>query len=367
MAPLFFLSALLFITVGWTAAVPTACNNSPDLCSQPYDMVTHLGAHDSPFLHNPSTQFSSFGNQCFNTLSQLDAGVRLLSTQVHVAANEQTGKRELHVCHTSCALFDAGALRDWLLEVRLWMDRNPNEVVTLLMVNMDGVDARELEGVYSEADIAHYGYVPLDIFKAPAPTTEKGSFWPTLGEMIESGQRLVTFVNPLKPDMENAPYLLDEFTFVWENNYETIDPSAFDCNPHRPSNNSTIEDMTSSGRLFLMNHFLYWQQAFQGIQVPDIRNINMTNGWQGPGALGEHMVRCGNELMRQPTFVLVDFFHVGPALDTIDIFNAVSHPVGRSEVMQELMDEHSQSLGVKPSVCLLLWLVVVVGVWNPLG
>lgn len=40
-----------------------ACNNSPDLCSRPYSAITHLGAHDSPFLRDASTKFSDSGNQ----------------------------------------------------------------------------------------------------------------------------------------------------------------------------------------------------------------------------------------------------------------------------------------------------------------
>lgn len=28
----------------------TACNNSPDLCNKSYGEITHLGAHDSPFV-----------------------------------------------------------------------------------------------------------------------------------------------------------------------------------------------------------------------------------------------------------------------------------------------------------------------------
>ena len=41
----------------------TACNNSPDLCSRSYSSITQLGAHDSAFLRDSSTGFSSSGNQ----------------------------------------------------------------------------------------------------------------------------------------------------------------------------------------------------------------------------------------------------------------------------------------------------------------
>ena len=40
-----------------------ACNNSPDLCSKTYGEISHLGAHDSPFVRDSSTSNSMFGDQ----------------------------------------------------------------------------------------------------------------------------------------------------------------------------------------------------------------------------------------------------------------------------------------------------------------
>ncbi|ORY11404.1 PLC-like phosphodiesterase [Clohesyomyces aquaticus] len=333
-----------------------ACNNSPNLCSKPYDMVTYLGAHDSPFLRDVSTSFSSFGNQYFNTTEQLDAGVRLVSAQVHVTKNETTGERGLHLCHTSCALFDAGLLRDWLYEIRVWMDKNLDEIVTILLVNSNGVDATELEGEYAKADIAHFGYTPPA--KRPPKSNDTNPTWPTLATMIDSGQRLVSFIAPLKTDTANAPYLVNEWDFVWENNYMVTNPSNFTCEPDRPEG-LTVASEKQSGRLFLMNHFLDWQQAF-GIQVPDTRNINTTNAWDGPGALGTHMLKCAGVMARQATFVLVDFFSVGPAIRAVDIFNQVSEPVGRKNVTGLVVDLaiHTNAAGALASFSGMMLAVV---------
>jgi hypothetical protein len=41
----------------------TACNNSPALCSKSYGEITHLGAHDSPFLQSSATGNSLAGDQ----------------------------------------------------------------------------------------------------------------------------------------------------------------------------------------------------------------------------------------------------------------------------------------------------------------
>tara|TARA_R110002003_G_scaffold97_7_gene7785 strand:- start:3230 stop:4333 length:1104 start_codon:yes stop_codon:yes gene_type:complete len=314
-----------------------ACNNSPALCSVSYDEVTHLGAHNSPFVRDTSTGWSSFGNQYFNTTVQLDAGVRLLTAQVHASSNPHTKAHELRLCHSSCALFDVGSFSDWLWEIRSWLDAHPSEVVTLVLVNFHFVDAREIEGEYARADVAHYGYVPSNITAAPPPSSEFNKTWPTLGEMIDRGERLVTFINALVPDKENAPYLLNEFDFLWENAYDVTTPSQFACMPDRPSNTTSIAETRSSGKLFFLNHLLYWQQAF-GIKLPDTRTIAETNSWDGEGGLGKHVRECADQVGKPPTFVLVDFFNVGPAIRVIDAFNKVRSPKGRINVMETIMD-----------------------------
>jgi hypothetical protein len=99
----------------------TACNNSPDLCSKSYGEITHLGAHDSPFVRDASTSNSLAGDQFYDTTTQLSAGVRLVTAQVH-KSNSQW-----RLCHTTCSLLDAGLLSDWLKKIKTWLDENPNE------------------------------------------------------------------------------------------------------------------------------------------------------------------------------------------------------------------------------------------------
>lgn len=132
------------------ASAQNACNNSPDLCTRPYNNITYLGAHNSPFLRNKETSFSTSGNHYYNTTTQLDAGVRLLSGQVHKANG--TGNDAWHLCHSSCDLLDAGTLENWLSEIKTWMDANTNDVVTLLLVNSDNASPADLGGVFSSSD-----------------------------------------------------------------------------------------------------------------------------------------------------------------------------------------------------------------------
>ncbi|KAI1505528.1 PLC-like phosphodiesterase [Biscogniauxia marginata] len=304
----------------------TACNNSPDLCSRSYNNITHMGAHDSSFLRDSSTGNSVAGNQYYNATVALDAGLRLLQAQVH----DKDGAIEL--CHTSCDLLDAGTLQDWLSTIKSWMDSNTNEVVTILLVNSDNKEASEFGTVFAASGIDEYGYTP------------SGTGWPTLQEMISANTRLVTFIASITAD-SSYPHLLNEFDYVFETAYEVTSLSGFNCTLDRPTSQTSASGAISAGLLPLMNHFAYNQLA-ASILIPDVSNIATTNSpsTSTTGALGLHAQNCNSEWGTKPTFVLVDFFNEGPAIDTADSMNGVSDPVGRQEVQTGATVEVSQGL-----------------------
>ena len=297
-------------------ATTTACNNSPDLCSRAYSNITQLGAHDSPFLNNASSSntitFSDAGNQNVNSVAQLTAGVRLLTAQVH------NNNGAWHLCHTSCSLLDAGTLSAWLSTIKTWMDGNPNDVVTILLVNSDDATAEDLNAEFEAANITSLGYQP------PSTTTALTT-WPTLQEMISNNTRLVTFVADLAPSTNTvAPYLLDEFTFVFENPYNVTSLSNFSCVADRPP--AVFEQTAaavSSGRLPLVNHFLDTSDGL-GIDVPDTANITTTNGQTGVGSLGAAASNCSAVYGKRPAFLLVDFFDEGYTLSVVNNLNGIS-------------------------------------------
>ena len=305
-----------------TSSTSTACNNSPSLCDRAYNDITYLGAHDSPFVRDAATDFSTSGNQYYNSTSQLSAGVRLLTAQVQLSSNDNS----LHVCHTSCLLLDAGPLSDWLGEVRSWMDSNPNEVVTILLVNEADASASDLAAAYQEAGIT------TSLAYTPSASTSGKQDWPTLKTLINRGARLLNFISSLS-DNSGAPYLMNEFTFIFENPYDVTSPSDFSCEANRPSNvaNNTQQAL-SDGMMPLMNHFLYNNSGL-GIQIPDNTYVSTTNApGGGIGNLGTAASRCKQTYGRAPTYILVDFFNVGPSISTVDRMNGVTAPVGRISV-----------------------------------
>ncbi|TVY32034.1 PI-PLC X domain-containing protein, partial [Lachnellula occidentalis] len=148
----------------------TACNNSPELCNRNYNNITHMGAHDSAFLRDESTGYTEAGNQFYNATVALSAGIRLLQAQVHL------NNGVLELCHTNCALLDGGSLATFLTQIKTWMDSNPNEVVTLLLVNSDDQEAATFGSIFNSTGISTYGYTPS--------STTAYTTWPTLQTLI---------------------------------------------------------------------------------------------------------------------------------------------------------------------------------------
>lgn len=234
----------------------------------------------------------------------------------------------LHLCHTSCSLLDAGPLSDFLTEIKSWMDKNPNDVVTILIVNSDNATPATLHQHFVAADVVKYTYTPPQ-------TTVPIQTWPTLQSLIAKNTRLITFVADIDASTTlaaNAQYLLNEFTFVFENPFEVTSATNFSCAADRPS---AVRGGTSSavatGRLSLVNHFLDISLAF-GIAVPDIANAHLTNANSGVvGNLGDSARECTTAFGKQPNFLLVDFFDQGNAIETVDKLNGITS-VGRRDV-----------------------------------
>jgi hypothetical protein len=245
--------------------------------------------------------------------------VRLVTAQVH----NSNGQWEL--CHTSCDLLDAGTLQAWLVEIKTWLDANPNDVVTVLLVNSDNATPTQFASEFVQSGIEPYAYVP------PSETTPpSGGTWPTLQELIDLKQRLIVFVASfsVSPTVGQT-YLMDEFYFIFENPFTNTNVSSFVCTPNRPSGLGDSQSAIATGRMSLINHFLDMDEIF-GIDVPNVDAINQTNSaGTALGDLGQAANACKEEYGKAPTFLLVDFFDQGPAIATVDTLNGVTNPVGR--------------------------------------
>jgi hypothetical protein len=261
----------------------TVCNGHAELCSRSFGNVTFVGAHDSYAIGNTLAS-----NQDQSITTQLDDGIRMLQMQAH----NESGIIKL--CHTSCSLYDGGTLEDYLKTVKSWLDANPNEVLSLLIVNIDNMPPSSFGAVFQSVGLDSVS------FKPPTASLARTA-WPTLGELIDANTRLLTFLDN-GADLTQVPYLIDEFTNIWETAFNVIDPN-FDCNINRTKASDT------STQMFLINHFL--DKILVGVPVPATDKLNVTNAVSGFGSLGAQVDTCVASQGRPPNFMLVDFYEYG--------------------------------------------------------
>ncbi|KAF9460129.1 PLC-like phosphodiesterase [Collybia nuda] len=263
----------------------TVCNGHAELCEKSYGSVSFVGAHDSYAI---GSRNMITVNQDQSITQQLNDGIRMLQMQAHLE------KGEIRLCHTSCQLFDGGNLQSFLGEVKAWLDANPNEVLSLLIVNIDNVAVAQYDSIFKAASLDTISFVP-EVSPVPA------SGWPTLGSMIDSGKRLVTFLDN-GAESGSVPYLLNEFTNVWETAFNVVDPNLFDCTVNRTKGDA-------ASQMYLINHFL--DKLLLGQPIPDVSKLNVTNAASGSGSLGAHVDACVTLNTRPPNFLLVDFYEFG--------------------------------------------------------
>lgn len=184
------LFATLATVARFTAAQTQACNGHAELCDRKYSNITFIGSHNSPFV-GPSVA----DNQGTSVADQLGQGVRFLQAQTHFENNT------IVLCHTLCALEDAGPLLNYLTTLKTFLDNNPNEVLTLLLTNQDGQPGTAYDAVFESSGIKNYAFTP-----AGNLTIDQ---WPTLGQLLSTGERLVVFMD--YPAAPLVPYILNEF------------------------------------------------------------------------------------------------------------------------------------------------------------
>jgi len=194
--------------------------------------------------------------------------------------------------------YQGGLLKDYLVKVKGWLDQNPNEVLTILIVNIDNQSAASIAAIYEAAGVSSISFVP-----SSQPLTYTA--WPTLASMIDSGKRLVTFLDN-SADTVTIPYLLDEFTNVWETPFDVL-TNDWPCTVNRTRGDSTTQ-------MYLINHFLFSLHDIAGAAssiAPDKASLPTTNAATGYGSLGQEVLNCRAAYQRPPTFLLVDFYNYG--------------------------------------------------------
>ncbi|KAI1809542.1 PLC-like phosphodiesterase [Poronia punctata] len=274
-------------------ADPPPCNNYVEFCTRKYSNITEVACHNSPFVAPNNIA----ANQEYDVKQQLDDGIRFLQAQIQWPANDT----QPHFCHTSCDVLDAGPITDWLTQVKEWVVRHPFDIVTILLGNGNYSVPSMYVTHIERSGILRYVYEPPYV---PMNLTS----WPTLTEMILSGQRVVMFMDYMANQTE-YPWLLDQFSQMWETPFDPTDQS-FPCDVQRPPDLARAD---AENRLSFANHNLNFNLSVLGVDllVPARTMLNVTNNATGTGSLGASANNCLEKWGRPPNFLNVDYYNAG--------------------------------------------------------
>jgi hypothetical protein len=261
-----------------TAAPPLSCNGSPELCGRPFDQVAVACTHNG--FANEEDGFWP-PNHLYSMTRQLEDGVRCLMIDLHYADDGTPS-----LCHGDC-FWGQRPLDAGLADIRAFLDGDPGAVVTLILENY--ISQADIEAAMAAGGL-------LELASAPAP----GAPWPTLGEMVAAGQRVVV----LGPDGgDDRPWLLDTWAEAFETDWNNQVRADLDCAVNRGS---------PGNPLFILNHFV-------ADPLPEPAQAATVN--YNPFFLARALA-CQAENEHIPNFVTVDFYSVGDVFDVVQSLNA---------------------------------------------
>jgi hypothetical protein len=255
-------------------------NGQPRLAERRYNEVAYATTHNA----NASAAHEYFfPNQMSNMRQQLDDGIRALMIDLHQADGE------VMFCHGDCRL-GKQSIGSGLGEIAGFLDAHPNEVVTLLLETYQ-IPAKTLARAFAESGLLKHAY-------AHTPDTP----WPTLREMVHTGQRLVVFTDR---DNDGYPWLHPMWDSLWDTPWNVSRIEDFSCMPSRG---------TQENDLFVLNHFI-----LNPLPLPHTAEaVNST------GVLLERALACWNDSRRIPNFVTVDYYELGDVVAVVEALNALA-------------------------------------------
>jgi hypothetical protein len=188
----------------------------------------------------------------------------------------------LYYCHTSCDILNVGTVESQLKTIADWVADHPYDVVTVLIGNGDLIDIEPYVAPIQDSGLGKYAYTPPKIPMALGD-------WPTLEELILTQKRVIIFMD-YNANQTSVPYVIDEFTNMWESTFSPTD-DAFPCNVQRPPGLSLAD---AQNRLYMANHNLNEEISLFGssLLVPNTVQINQTNAVSGNGSLGQMAQTC---------------------------------------------------------------------------
>ncbi|KAF9378217.1 hypothetical protein CPB97_009715 [Podila verticillata] len=291
----YILSAIALAATS-VSAQQQACNGYSALCAKPYNQLVSACTHNA-YAFNPLGGLAT--NQVNDIPTQLNDGIRAFMLDAYNLPSGATN--DIQLCHSTCVLLDGGPLSKTLGQIKSFMDKNPNEVITILWENAQNLAPARFQTVYAAAGLVAYSHAQ----------PKGNAVWPTLSQMISSGKRLVSFIDSGAD--ATVPWLMAEYDFVFETPYNIIKGSPYPCTIDRPKDQKKP--------MYVLNHFVSAQLNLGSnvITMPQPDIANVTNAAE----LTDHVSNCQKVLKQTPNFIAVDFYEKGNLLQVVAQANSV--------------------------------------------
>jgi hypothetical protein len=303
------------------------CNGAVELCARPLNRVVFAGAHNA--MGSATNPTWLFPNQNIDIRSLLDRGVRAFlldpyrgnrmgdavrtdfdavphanrkiaevigqaawdaGMRIRERLTGDPGKSDIYLCHGFCEL---GAIP---------MIPALHTFVEFLVTHPDEVIIIDFEDYAPPADIVtafeESGLIDF-VYRGPL-----GPTWPTLGEMVESGGRVVVIG---ENDVDDVPwYHLAWDGLMAETPYTFPTREDFSCRPNRGS---------PTAPLFLMNHWI------ETTPTPRPSNAQIVNQRD---VIVQRARQCQRERGMTPNIIAVDFAGIGDVVGAARELNELS-------------------------------------------
>jgi len=188
--------------------------------------------------------------------------------------------------------------------------------MTLIFTNPEGKSVPNVwKPAFDAAGLTPLCYVPPSI-------PVKASDWPTLGQLIDIGKRVVVFLDAGADGLGSEPgtvdFILPEFQMIWETPFSRTDPT-FPCRIDRISG-----PLGSGDHMYMINHSLDINiiPIGDGVLISDRKDAPTTNGVHSilAEANGCSPLAGG----KAPNFVLLDFVNAGQGQLTVNMLNGLA-------------------------------------------
>ncbi len=277
-------------------SAPALCNGSAENCQRRYDQVTFAATHNAFSYAAGGPVSYLFPNQDRPIADQLSRGIRGLGIRpCPYYGDDPAESGRVYVTHNFDlrGLLGSEPLLDVLTAVRVFLEQNPSEVVTLFAES--AVPPAAIADTFAQAGLTQYLYVH-----------DRAQGFPTLSQMSQRNTRLVVFNDSQEPSRPAWQHYL--WDLIVDTDYNITDPAQFKCDFYRGKGENS---------LYFINHFVY-SALSDKVVVPDPQLSALANQ---PALIVDRARACWEKTRRIPNFIYVDWYGQGDVVGAVRSLN----------------------------------------------